>query len=61
MFYKKGFKIAEKREQRIPKTAGPGEYDHERADALTKTKSPNINLGHSPSRPGTFAVTGAEF
>ena len=47
----KGFKIAEKREHRIQKTAGPGEYDHERADSLTKTRTPNINLGSSPSRP----------
>jgi len=30
------------------------------ADSLTKSKSPNINLGSSPSRPDTFAVSGHE-
>jgi hypothetical protein len=28
---------------------------------MTKTKSPNINLGSSPSRPGTFANSGTDF
>ena len=56
-----GFRIGEKREQGIPRTAGPGEYNHEMADNLTKTKTPNINLGSSPSRPHTNAVQGSEF
>ncbi len=30
---------------------GPGAYDHERADSLTKSKMPNINMGGSPARP----------
>ena len=42
-------------------TAGPGEYNHERAESITKTKTPNINLGSSPSRPHTIANAGAEF
>ena len=57
----KGFKIGEKKDERIPVTAGPGEYNHERADNVTKNRTPNINMGTSPSRPGTVAVTGSEF
>ena len=37
---------------------GPGAYDPELADKHTKQKIPNINLGSSPSRPGTFAKSG---
>ena len=37
---------------------GPGAYDHERADSLTKSKSPNINMGGSPARPASFAQGG---
>ena len=56
----KPFTIGEKREKPIPKTAGPGEYNHEKAEALTKTRTHNIDLGKSPSRPNTFAVAGHE-
>ena len=31
------------------------------ADNLTKSKTPNINLGSSPSRPHSNAVAGSEF
>ena len=54
----KSFKISEKREERIVETMGPGAYDHERADNLTKSKSPNINMGGSPARPASFAQGG---
>jgi len=54
----KSFKIGEKREERITKTLGPGEYDHEKADAMTKTKLVNVNMGSSPSRPVSFARGG---
>ena len=37
---------------------GPGAYDPDLADKHTKQKIPNINLGSSPSRPGTFAKSG---
>ena len=47
--------IGEKREARVEKTAGPGQYDPDRADAITKHKIPNINMGSSPSRPKSFA------
>ena len=49
----KSFKIGEKREERIVSTMGPGTYDAERADAVTKPKMPNINMGSSPPR-GSF-------
>ena len=51
----KSFKIGEKRETRIEQTAGPGTYEPERADSLTKQKMPNIDLGSSPARPQSFA------
>ena len=41
----KGFRIGEKREERVYKTAGPGEYSPEKADSITKQKIPNINMG----------------
>ena len=50
--------IGEKRETRAERTAGPGEYDHEKADAVTKSKTPNINMGSSPSRPKSLAQGG---
>ena len=37
---------------------GPGAYDPERAESLTKPKMPNINMGTSPSRPASFAKGG---
>ena len=43
---------------RIEQTAGPGSYEHTRAESLTKTKSANINMGSSPSRLDTFAKGG---
>ena len=55
----KGFKIGEKREEAIQRGPGPGEYDHVRADSLTKTKTANIDMGRSPSRPTSFANPGA--
>lgn len=30
---------------------GPGEYEPERADQLTKPKAANVDMGSSPSRP----------
>ena len=36
-------------------TAGPGAYSPERAEKMTRTRAPNIDLGKSPARPGTFA------
>ena len=39
-------------------SAGPGTYSLERAEAMTKTKTHNIDLGKSPARPSTFAKDG---
>ena len=37
---------------------GPGSYSPERADGITKSKMPNINMGGSPARPASFAKGG---
>ena len=37
---------------------GPGTYSPERAEGLTKSKTPNINMGSTPSRPTSFAKGG---
>ena len=44
------FTIGEKRAERVREGMGPGAYSPERGDALTKTKTVNINMGSSPSR-----------
>ena len=54
----KGFKISEKRETITVETMGPGAYDPDRADGVTKSKMPNINMGSTPSRPHSFAKSG---
>lgn len=46
----KSFTIGEKRTETIKEGVGPGAYSPERADALTKTKVANIDMGKSPSR-----------
>ena len=51
----KSFKIGERREEKTKMTAGPGAYSPERAEAITRPKSANIDLGKSPARPRTFA------
>ena len=51
----KGFRIGEKREDRVERTAGPGEYSPEKADRITKQKIADVNLGSSPARPGMTA------
>ena len=37
---------------------GPGAYSPERSEALTKSKTVNIDMGKSPSRPTSFAKGG---
>jgi len=49
----KSFTIGEKRLERVVETMGPGTYDPDRADGVTKQKIPNVNMGSSPSR-GSF-------
>ena len=39
-------KIGERhKEKRVESTAGPGDYDADQADAVTKTKMVNIHMG----------------
>ena len=40
---KPSFTIGERREKRIERTVGPGEYAPERADKITKVKAPNTS------------------
>ena len=49
----KSFTIGEKRIVREVETMGPGTYDADRADGVTRSKMPNINMGSSPAR-GSF-------
>ena len=47
----KSFKIGQRLDDKIVETtAGPGDYDADRADAVTKTKNANVTMGTSPSR-----------
>ena len=47
----KSFTIGEKRVERIIETtAGPGAYDVDRADNITRVRATNINMSASPSR-----------
>ena len=36
---------------------GPGDYDAERADAMTRVRSTNITMGASPTRRDGFVKT----
>ena len=47
----KSFRFGEKRPEKRPESMGPGAYSPEKADAITKSKMPNITMGNSPSRP----------
>ena len=40
--------MGEKREVQMTETVGPGAYNHERADSLTKTTVVNIKMGNEP-------------
>ena len=54
----KTFTIGEKRTERMVETMGPGQYQPERADALTKSKVKTVNISSSPARPASFAKRG---
>ena len=51
----KSFKIGEKRPEKPSEGMGPGAYEIEIAENLTKTRTVNINMGGSPARPSSFA------
>ena len=46
----KSFKIGERREEKIVETMGPGLYDIDAGDAMTRVRTKNINMGSSPAR-----------
>jgi len=55
----KGFTIGEKRETRTVETIGPGTYEADRADGITKTKvTTTVNMSSSAARPASMAKTG---
>ena len=54
----KSFRIGEKRPEKPKEGMGPGAYEPDRADDVTKPKMPNINMGGSPARPVSFAKGG---
>ena len=41
-------------------TAGPGEYNPDKSEKITRASSPMTKLAKSPSRPRTLAVQGHE-
>ena len=51
----KSFRIGEKREERIEMTAGPGQYDAERASSVTKSRTRAAIITNEKARPDTFA------
>ena len=51
----KSFKIGEKRPEKPREGMGPGDYEIEIANSVTKTRTVNINMGSSPARPSSFA------
>ena len=53
----KGFTIGEKRQERVVETSmGPGAYDPEKADHLTKTTVIGIRMDSSPGRDATLGL-----
>ena len=46
----KSFTIGEKRAEKVVESMGPGTYNPDVADGVTKPKVPNVNMGSSPSR-----------
>ena len=41
----KTFTLGEKREEKTAETMGPGSYNPERADGITRIKTTSINMG----------------
>ena len=54
----KGFKIGELRPQKLNDNVGPGHYNPERAESVTKPVNPSYKISNSPSRPESFAIAG---
>ena len=50
--------IGQKRPKKLEKDNR--DYSPDRAETITKTKCPNVDMGKSPSRPVSFAKPGTE-
>ena len=46
--------------RKVNDNPGAGSYNTEKAEALTKNKVPNVDMGKSPSRPVNFAKPGSD-
>lgn len=46
----KTFTIGAKRKERVERSPGPGDYDHERSDSVTKTRAPAVDFAKNPER-----------
>ena len=56
----KAFKIGEKRLEKPKESMGPGAYEPDKADKVTKPRMANIDLGKSPARPASTAKGGGD-
>ena len=54
----KSFKIGEKRPEKVGEGIGPGQYSPERAESVTKAKTPVVLFSKQASRPQSFANPG---
>ena len=54
----KSFKIGEKRPKKVGEGIGPGQYSPERAESVTKAKTPVVLFSKQASRPQSFANPG---
>ena len=53
----RGFTIGEKRPEKLSDNVGPGHYNPERAECVTKPHYPEVKITNgSPSRPNSFAI-----
>ena len=50
----KAMTIQKKRPKQIQKTAGPGQYNWEKSDNLTKARSNSALIGGATKRPNNF-------
>ena len=57
----KSFTIAEKREQRITTSPGPGSYSPDRSDSATKNKSPAADFSRQTARKDAERDASADF
>lgn len=46
----KSFTIGAKRLERVERSPGPGDYNHERSDSVTKTRAPAVDFTKNPDR-----------